>query len=103
LYYEYYYFKDYYPSLKKPAVLQEHLRQMRQFFEKAVSLGFTDAEFAVGYLNDGGLGGATNKQKAFDYYQKATKRGDSRAQYNLGLLYDKGEGVKTNKPLALYW
>ena len=103
LYYEYYYFKDSYPSLKKPAILQEHLTQMRQFFERAVSSGLTDAEFAVGYLNDAGLGGSTNKQKAFEYYQNASKRGDSRAQYNLGLLYDKGEGVKTNKPLALYW
>ena len=103
LYYNYYYFKEYHASFKEPAVLQEHLRQMKFFFEKAVSLDFTEAEFAVGYLNDEGLGGLTDKQKAFEYYQKAAKHGDSRAQYNLGLLYDKGEGVKTNKPLALYW
>ena len=108
LYYEQYYFRDYlvdYPKLKNKQLLTQHINKMWDFFKQAEAKGaLAKAQFALGYLNDEGIGKKEDNQKAIFWYQKAATQGLPEAQYNLGLLYaDGGKDIIVDKRQAFYW
>lgn len=58
--------------------------------EKAAELGYSKAQFLLGYMIDTGSAGYTQPVKAAHWYTKAAKQGNMDAQFNLGLI-SKGE------------
>ena len=78
---------------------------MWEFFEKAETKGsLAKAQFAVGYLNDEGIGKTEDNVQAIFWYEKAAKQGLAEAQYNLGLLYADGDkDITVDKRQAFYW
>jgi eukaryotic-like serine/threonine-protein kinase len=66
--------------------------------------GDRDAQSALGWLYDKGLGGlARDAKKAAEWYQKAAEKGDLTAQLNLATMYKFGEGVPQSFEQAFKW
>ena len=79
------------------------LIKAKEYFEKAVKLGNTDALYGLGklYLNDSFAD--HNPVKAVFYLTKAANENHTFAQYTLGKLLLKGELTEKNIPEALRW
>jgi TPR repeat protein len=65
--------------------------------------GNAEAQYALGFMYDGGQGVPKNYARAAKWWRLAADQGHTFAQYNLGTLYDNGNGVPQNKAEALKW
>jgi TPR repeat protein len=65
--------------------------------------GNAEAQYAPGFMYDGGQGVPKNYARAAKWWRLAADQGHTFAQYNLGTLYDNGNGVPQNKAEALKW
>jgi TPR repeat protein len=65
--------------------------------------GNAEAQYALGFMYDGGQGVPRNYARAAKWWRLAADQGHTFAQYNLGTLYDNGNGVPQNKAEALKW
>lgn len=71
------------------------------WLDKALSLAYPEAMTRAGFINEFGLHGEVNLQKAYWLYQQAAEAGEAVAQNNLGLLFFRGERVERNYTLAV--
>ena len=62
--------------------------------------GNAEAQYALGFMYDGGQGVPKNYARAAKWWRLAADQGHTFAQYNLGTLYDDGNGVPQNKAEA---
>lgn len=74
-----------------------------EFLQKAVALGYDDAQFKLGYMYEYGKGVKRNYTKALELYRKAANQGYWKAYCNIGNMYEKGFGVKQNIIKAVEW
>lgn len=65
--------------------------------------GEAEAQLAVGWLYDNGLGVSHDDGKAVRWYLLAAKQHDARAQQYLGTMYAAGNGVEQNLSAAEKW
>ena len=79
------------------------LIRAREYFEKAVKLGNTDALYGLGKLYLDSSFEEYNPAKAIFYLTKASNEANSFAQYTLGKILLKGELAEKNIPEALRW
>src|SRR5262249_23908301 len=56
--------------------------------------GDKDAQFAVGYFYDRGLGIEKSDEQAAVWYRKAAEQGHRSAQFTLATMYEYGSGVQ---------
>ena len=75
-------------------------------FELARTLaqgGNREAQFALGWLFEKGLGVSRDDKQAALSYQQAAQQGQVNAQLRLGAMYETGRGVDRNDEQAFYW
>jgi eukaryotic-like serine/threonine-protein kinase len=65
--------------------------------------GDRDAQYAIGFFYDRGLGIKQDLEKAAIWYRKAAEQGHRSAQVNLAIMYDSGEGVPKSDEEAFNW
>jgi eukaryotic-like serine/threonine-protein kinase len=82
----------------------------RKDYEEAFKLaaplaagGDKDAQFAVGYFYDQGLGVEKSDQQAAIWYRKAAEQGHRSAQFTLATMYEYGSGVQQSDEEAFNW
>ena len=85
-----------------PARLALH-HQQRHLLRRAAKNGYADAQRALGYLYDKGLGLPRSYAKAYKWYARAALQVDETACNNIGVLYHDGKGVRRSKSLAKKW
>jgi TPR repeat protein len=71
-----------------------------RWFERAVPLGHSDADFYLGYMYRQGLGVQRNPYRAVQLLQRAYKSGDLQANFLLAVMYQTGEGGLRRDPAA---
>jgi TPR repeat protein len=69
-----------------------------RWFDRAVALGYSDADFYLGYMNLQGLGMQRNPYRAVQLLQRAYKAGDLQANFLLATMYERGEGGLPRDP-----
>ena len=74
-----------------------------EWFMKAATFVYADAQYYIGLCHNHGYGTATDYGKALEWYGKAAGQNHSDAQYNIGLLYKFGLGVEQDDEMALTW
>jgi len=79
------------------------LSKAKEYFEKAVQLGNTDALYGLGKLYLDSAFDGNNITKAVFYLTKAANENHTFAQYTLGKLLLKGEIVERNVQKAVWW
>ena len=72
-------------------------------YRKAAKAGCAEAQRALGYLYDEGLGLPRNYTKAYKWYARAALQADETACNNIGFLYYNGNGVRRSKKQAKKW
>jgi len=71
---------------------------------KAANLGYAPAQFYLGKLYDGGLGGLKKDvAEGRRWTERAAEGGDRKAMHNIGLAYFEGTGGPTNRAIAVQW
>jgi eukaryotic-like serine/threonine-protein kinase len=65
--------------------------------------GDKDAQFAVGYFYDRGLGIEKSDEQAVVWYRKAAEQGHRSAQFTLATMYEYGSGVQQSDQEAFNW
>ena len=75
----------------------------RQWYEKAATQGFAEAQFNLGAMYENGHGVRQDYAKARQWYEKAAAQGVAEAQSNLGFMYAHGHGVRQNVQTAKEW
>ena len=77
--------------------------QAFELFKQSAELGYTKAEFKLGYMYAKAKGVDKDEKKAREWYEKAANKGSPSAQFNLGALLrfeDVDESVKWLKKSA---
>ena len=64
---------------------------------------YADAQVALGYMYDQGLGAAIDYKKAREFYEKAAAKDDGQAMFNLGVLDQQGQGGPVDFGKARFW
>ncbi|KAK8835009.1 hypothetical protein M9Y10_020614 [Tritrichomonas musculus] len=83
-------------------IIKQDYLVARQYFEKAFSLGNSDASNCLGYLYYHGFPNITkNLNLARKYFELSAEKNNSSGLFNLGLLYQNGEGVEQNYSKAI--
>jgi TPR repeat protein len=65
--------------------------------------GDKDAQFAVAYFYDRGLGIEKSEEQAAIWYRKAAEQGHRSAQFTLATMYEYGSGVQQSDQEAFNW
>lgn len=65
--------------------------------------GDKDAQFAVGWFYDRGLGVDKSEEQAATWYRKAADQGHRSAQFTLATMYEYGSGVQQSAEEAFNW
>jgi hypothetical protein len=73
------------------------------FFLKAANQGSANAQTALGWMYENGLGTPRDLVTAFSWYQKAGVQGYPSAETDLGHMYQNGTGVVQSPTDALKW
>jgi TPR repeat protein len=68
------------------------------WFNRAVEMGPSKADFYLGYMNLRGLGVPRNPNRAAQLLQRAYKAGDLQANFLLATMYERGEGGLPRDP-----
>ena len=74
-----------------------------KWFRKAAELGSVEAQYALGYLYQEGLGVVKDYTEAVKWFRKAAEQGNMKAQLGLGSCYKLGAGVEKNDEEAVKW
>lgn len=74
-----------------------------ELLQKAVALGYDDAQFKLGYMYERGFGVKRNYSKALEWFMKSSDKGNSDAQYGLGYMYENAMGVEKDCTKAAEW
>ena len=74
-----------------------------EWFTKAAMLGFSTAQFNLGFAYGNGEGVAQDYSQAMKWYRLAAVQGLADAQFNLGLMYANGQGVPQDDISAHLW
>ena len=82
---------------------KEDYAQAKEYFEKALEEGETEAYCDLGNLFFNGNGVEQDYKRAFDYYQKGAKAGEPYCMDNLGICYFWGYGVDTDFQKSAYY
>ena len=70
---------------------------------KAADMGYTPAQFTLGYMLETGAYAGGGVSDAVNWYRKAAEQGDRLAQWNVGRCYYTGTGVATDLDKAESW
>ena len=81
----------------------EDYAQAKEYFEKALEEGETEAYCNLGNLYFFGNGVEQDYRRAFEYYQKGAKAGEPYCMENLGTCYFWGHGVDTDIQNAAFY
>ena len=65
--------------------------------------GSAEAQNALGYLYEKGLGTKQNYDEALVYYERAAHNGNRSAQFNTAVLYENGLGTDQDLQQARFW
>lgn len=65
--------------------------------------GSAEAQNALGYLYEKGLGTKQNYDEALVYYERAAHNGNRSAQFNTAVLYENGLGTDRDLQQARFW
>ena len=88
---------------EEAAAVRDHPRAA-EHYRVAADAGVADAQAALGYLHESGLGMEKDGAKAGELYRAAAERGHAKAQNNLGSLYFQGGGGLTkDEAQAVRW
>ena len=90
----------------KSADLHYHIEEYAnavEFLQKAVNLGYSEAQYKLGYMYQYGLGVKKNYIKALQLYKKAAGQNYMAAFCNIGYMYENGLGVPNNSAKAVEW
>ena len=82
---------------------KENYAQAKEYFEKAIAEGKTEAYCDLGNLYFNGQGVEQDYKKAFELYQKGAKAGNPWCMDNLGMCYFWGHGVETDLQKAAFY
>ena len=82
---------------------RQHYSEALALWEPLAKKGFTDAQYALGFLYESGWGVDRDYARAFNWYGKAAEAGHAKSQYNLGMLYLSGLGVDRDPDKGRYW
>jgi len=82
---------------------RQHYSEALALWEPLAKKGFTDAQYALGFLYESGWGVYRDYARAFNWYGKAAEDGHAKSQYNLGMLYLSGLGVDRDPDKGRYW
>ena len=74
-----------------------------EWFRKAASFGYADAQYYIGMCYNFGRGTAIDYRQAYDWYMKASDQNHGAAQFNIGMFYKHGLGVEQDHVKALEW
>ena len=74
-----------------------------KLFEKAASLGSSDAENRVGYMYGNGQGVKKDEKAAFSWYLKSAGHGNAKGQSNVGWCLINGFGTAIDYPQAIQY
>ena len=72
-------------------------------FRQAAEMGYSDAQYNLGYCYDYGRGVTLDSTEAAKWYTMAAEQGNISAQNNLAILYETGRGVEKNLTEAVRW
>lgn len=75
----------------------------RTIWEALAARGNPEAHFNLGILEEDGLGGPADMERARAHYESAAIGGSSKAQYRLGLLYTTGGKLARDEAKAARW
>lgn len=75
----------------------------RQFYQRAIDLGYPAAMTNLGYMYRIGRGVDQDYGRAFELYKRAALLGNPRARTNIGQLYERGWGVEQSPAEAILW
>ena len=72
-------------------------------FRQAAEMGYSDAQYNLGYCYDYGRGVTQDSTEAAKWYTMAAEQGNISAQNNLAILYETGHGVEKDLAEAVRW
>lgn len=78
-------------------------KSAREWFQKAVNAGYTDALVDLGKMREEGLGTPPDKAEARDLYFRAAHAGSARGMLATGWAYQHGVGVPQDYKQAMAW
>jgi len=97
------------PAAAQPAETGAEALDRRDFARAAelwraeAAAGSAEAKFALGQLNDLGLGTPRDEAKALRWYLEAAEAGLPEAQFNVAVMMDAGTGVPRDLAAAAVW
>ena len=94
--------KDYTSSADLYYYIDEYAKA-KELLQKAVDLGYAEAQYKLGYMYQYGKGVKTNYIKALQLYKKAAGQNYIDAFCNIGYMYENGLGVQKNSAKAVEW
>ena len=93
-------------SYTSSADLHYHIKEYAnavELLQKAVNLGYAEAQYKLGYMYQYGQGVKKNYIKALELYKKAADQDYVDALCNIGYMYEYGLGVNKNLGKAIEW
>lgn len=75
----------------------------RKWMTDAAEAGFADAQCALGYLSQQGIGGHPSARVAALWYESAARQGHATAQARLGQLHLAGTGAPQDDARGAHW
>ncbi len=81
----------------------DHYQSSFKSFEKAATLGNSEAQYFLGIMYRSGIGVKQDIEKSNELLNESALNGEANAQYQLFLLYFNGDGLPKNKKKALIW
>lgn len=91
-----------YPAGLRAFQNKDYAAALREW-QSSGNAGDSQAQNAVGFLYEHGLGVPVNRTEALQWYRKAAEHGYGPAEYNLGLMYRRGDGGSGNPAEAQRW
>lgn len=83
--------------------MTEDKAQAVLWYKKSASLGYSRAQYTLGYMYGSGQGVLKDDKKALKWYRLAADQGNANAQAKLGEMYDSGQGVAEDNQEAVKW
>lgn len=87
----------------KAAMARRDYETALREYQAAAKQGDAEAQAALGFLYQMGLGVQKDLAEAARWYRKAAEQGNVKAQYYLGFMYEHGLGVPEDDAVAVYW
>lgn len=82
---------------------QEDYAKARHFYQQAAKQGSLEAQHAIAWLLNKGLGGNQDKARSIELYLNAAAKGNGNAMMSLGRAYLTGDGIDKNVAKGLEW